>query len=89
MSLEEVEGFLIKKALARYGGNVSHAAKALGSAAARCTGGSSASDCDGRRPISSRASHARPSTPLRNAGARGESLRRSFDNWLTHDRRVV
>lgn len=30
MSLEEVEGFLIKKALARYGGNVSHAAKALG-----------------------------------------------------------
>jgi DNA-binding NtrC family response regulator len=30
MSLEEVEGFLIKKALARYGGNVSHAANALG-----------------------------------------------------------
>jgi DNA-binding NtrC family response regulator len=30
MSLEEVEGFLIKKALARYGGNVSHAARALG-----------------------------------------------------------
>jgi DNA-binding NtrC family response regulator len=30
MSLEEVEGFLIKKALARYGGNVSHAASALG-----------------------------------------------------------
>jgi DNA-binding NtrC family response regulator len=30
MSLEEVEGFLIKKALARYDGNVSHAAKALG-----------------------------------------------------------
>ncbi len=30
MSLEEVEGFLIKKALARYGGNVSHAAGALG-----------------------------------------------------------
>ena len=30
MSLEEVEGFLIRKALARYGGNVSHAAKALG-----------------------------------------------------------
>ena len=30
MSLEEVEGFLIKKALARYGGNASHAAKALG-----------------------------------------------------------
>jgi DNA-binding NtrC family response regulator len=30
MSLEEVEGFLIKKALARYGGNVSHAAAALG-----------------------------------------------------------
>lgn len=30
MSLEEVEAFLIKKALARYQGNVSHAAAALG-----------------------------------------------------------
>ncbi len=30
MSLEEVEEFLIKKALSRYGGNVSHAANALG-----------------------------------------------------------
>jgi DNA-binding NtrC family response regulator len=30
MSLEEVEGFLIKKAMGRYEGNVSHAAKALG-----------------------------------------------------------
>jgi DNA-binding NtrC family response regulator len=30
MSLEDVEGFLIKKALARYEGNVSHAAHALG-----------------------------------------------------------
>jgi len=30
MSLEEVEEFLIKKALARFGGNVSHAASALG-----------------------------------------------------------
>jgi DNA-binding NtrC family response regulator len=30
MSLEEVEEFLIKKALARYNGNVSHAASALG-----------------------------------------------------------
>ena len=30
MSLEEVETFLIKKALARYDGNVSHAAEALG-----------------------------------------------------------
>lgn len=30
MSLEEVESFLIKKALARHGGNVSHAAQALG-----------------------------------------------------------
>ncbi len=30
MSLEDVEEFLIKKALARYGGNVSHAASALG-----------------------------------------------------------
>ncbi len=30
MSLEEVEAFLIKKALARYNGNVSHAASALG-----------------------------------------------------------
>jgi DNA-binding NtrC family response regulator len=30
MSIEEVEEFLIKKALARYGGNVSHAASALG-----------------------------------------------------------
>ena len=30
MSLEEVEGFLIRKALARYDGNVSQAAKALG-----------------------------------------------------------
>ena len=30
MSLEEVESFLIRKALARYGGNVSHAARALG-----------------------------------------------------------
>jgi DNA-binding NtrC family response regulator len=30
MSLEDVEAFLIKKALARYGGNVSQAANALG-----------------------------------------------------------
>ncbi|MBI3209432.1 MAG: sigma-54-dependent Fis family transcriptional regulator [Candidatus Solibacter usitatus] len=30
MSLEEVESFLIKKSLARYSGNVSHTAKALG-----------------------------------------------------------
>jgi transcriptional regulator of acetoin/glycerol metabolism len=30
MSLEEVEGFLIKKAMGRYDGNVSQAAKALG-----------------------------------------------------------
>ncbi|HSK09284.1 MAG TPA: sigma 54-interacting transcriptional regulator, partial [Vicinamibacterales bacterium] len=30
MSLEEVEAFLIKKAMARYDGNVSHAADALG-----------------------------------------------------------
>jgi DNA-binding NtrC family response regulator len=30
MSLEEVEAFLIKKAMARFGGNVSHAADALG-----------------------------------------------------------
>jgi len=30
MSLEDVEGFLIKKALSRYEGNVSHAANALG-----------------------------------------------------------
>jgi DNA-binding NtrC family response regulator len=30
MSLEEVEGFLIRKALARHAGNVSHAARALG-----------------------------------------------------------
>jgi DNA-binding NtrC family response regulator len=30
MSLEEVEAFLIKKAMARYDGNVSHAASALG-----------------------------------------------------------
>ena len=30
MSIEEVEAFLIKKALNRYGGNVSHAANALG-----------------------------------------------------------
>jgi DNA-binding NtrC family response regulator len=30
MSLEEVEEFLIRKALARFGGNVSHAASALG-----------------------------------------------------------
>ena len=30
MSLDEVERLLIQKALARYNGNVSHAAKALG-----------------------------------------------------------
>jgi DNA-binding NtrC family response regulator len=30
MSIEEVERVLIQKALARYGGNVSHASKALG-----------------------------------------------------------
>jgi transcriptional regulator of acetoin/glycerol metabolism len=30
MSLEEVEGFLIRKAMARHDGNVSQAAKALG-----------------------------------------------------------
>ena len=31
MSLEDVECFLIKKAMSRYDGNVSQAAKALGS----------------------------------------------------------
>ena len=36
MSLEDVEAFLIKKALARYHGNVSQAAAALDSAEARC-----------------------------------------------------
>ena len=30
MSLEDVEGFLIKKAMGRFDGNVSQAAKALG-----------------------------------------------------------
>ena len=30
MSLEEVEGYLIRKTLARFGGNVSRAASALG-----------------------------------------------------------
>ena len=30
MSLEDVEAFLIKKALARYSGNISQAAEALG-----------------------------------------------------------
>ena len=30
MSLEEVEAFLVKKAMARHDGNVSHAADALG-----------------------------------------------------------
>ena len=30
MSLEDVEAFLVKKAMARYDGNVSHAARALG-----------------------------------------------------------
>ena len=30
MSLEEVESFLIKKAVQKHNGNVSHAAKALG-----------------------------------------------------------
>jgi transcriptional regulator of acetoin/glycerol metabolism len=30
MSIEEVEAFLIKKALTRHSGNVSHAASALG-----------------------------------------------------------
>jgi len=30
MSLEEVEAFLVRKAMARYDGNVSHAAEALG-----------------------------------------------------------
>jgi transcriptional regulator of acetoin/glycerol metabolism len=30
MSLEEVEGILIRKALARYAGNISQAAQALG-----------------------------------------------------------
>jgi transcriptional regulator of acetoin/glycerol metabolism len=30
MSLEDVEAFLIKKALAKHSGNVSHAANALG-----------------------------------------------------------
>ena len=34
MSLEEVECFLIKKAMTRFDGNVSQAAKALGLAAA-------------------------------------------------------
>jgi DNA-binding transcriptional LysR family regulator len=35
MSLEDVEGFLIRKAMARYG-NVSHAAKALGLSRSAC-----------------------------------------------------
>ncbi|HTR04940.1 MAG TPA: helix-turn-helix domain-containing protein, partial [Thermoanaerobaculia bacterium] len=30
LSLEEVEGLLVRKAMERYGGNVSHAARALG-----------------------------------------------------------
>jgi transcriptional regulator of acetoin/glycerol metabolism len=30
MSLEEVESLLVRKALAKHGGNVSHAAEALG-----------------------------------------------------------
>jgi transcriptional regulator of acetoin/glycerol metabolism len=30
MSLEDVEAFLVKKAMARHDGNVSHAARALG-----------------------------------------------------------
>jgi transcriptional regulator of acetoin/glycerol metabolism len=30
MSLEQVERFLVRKALERFGGSVSHAAKALG-----------------------------------------------------------
>ncbi len=30
MSLEDVEGFLVRKAMGRYDGNVSQAAKALG-----------------------------------------------------------
>ena len=90
MSLEEVEGFLIKKALARYGGNVSHAAKALGLSRSALYGGFSASDCDERRPISSRACSAGCLPPCDERQEHAvRSPRRSLDNWLTHDRRVV
>ena len=46
MSLEEVEAFLIKKALARYGGNVSHAANALGLSRARSIVGCRDTGCN-------------------------------------------
>ena len=48
---------------------MSHAAKALGLSRSALYGGSSASDCDERRPISSRACHA-DLPALRKAGAR-------------------
>src|SRR5215204_4099999 len=59
------------------------------SAAARCTGGFSASDCDERRPISCRACSAGSFRPCERQEHAVRSPRRSLDNWLTHDRRVV
>jgi len=59
LSLEQVEALLIRKAMARYEGNVSKAANALwAQTAARCTGGSTvmaspdgeSSAYSGRRP---------------------------------------
>ena len=48
MSLEEVEAFLIKKAMARYG-NVSHAARALGLSRSALYRRSSGTSCEGLR----------------------------------------
>ena len=46
MSLEDVECFLIKKAMTRFDGNVSQAAKALGLSRAPSTGACSDTGCN-------------------------------------------
>ena len=89
MSLEEVEGFLIKKALARYDGNVSQAAKALGlSRSALYRTAAALRTVTSAGPISSRACtpSVQPCAPQEHAV---RSPRRSLDDWLTHDRRVL
>ena len=90
MSLEEVEGFLIKKALARYDGNVSHAAKALGPQPQRALPAAPAlRTVTGARAHFQPCLRRQPFTACELQVHAVRSLRRSFDDWLTHDRRVV
>ena len=90
MSLEEVEGFLIKKALARYGRQCQPGGQGAGPQPQRAVPEAPALrtvTSAGRSPAVP--AHARPFTPCEMQVHAVKSPRRSFDNWLTHDRRVV